>query len=110
MTRMDRRRFFTWSLVGAVGWVLSITLLGYFLGSAFPGIGENIDKAIILILAFSIIPIAWEWWRHKRTSGHEAEDNDQDGRPDRDISGSDVPPSADPGRDVSRGRRPARRG
>jgi membrane-associated protein len=92
VTRMDRRRFFTWSLVGAIGWVLSITLLGYFLGSAFPSIGENIDKAIILILAFSIIPIAWEWWRHKRTSGPEAEDNDHDGRPDRDISGSDVEP------------------
>ena len=34
VTRMDRRRFFLWSLVGAVAWVLSITLLGYFLGAA----------------------------------------------------------------------------
>jgi membrane-associated protein len=92
VTRMDRRRFFTWSLVGATGWVLSITLLGYFLGSAFPGLGENIDKAIILILAFSVVPIAWEWWRNKHTSGPEAEDNDHDGRPDRDIAGRDVPP------------------
>ena len=92
VTRMDRRRFFTWSLVGAIGWVLSITLLGYFLGSAFPSLGENIDKAIILILAFSILPIAWEWWRHKRTSGPEADDNDHDGRPDRDIAGQDVEP------------------
>ncbi len=92
VTRMDRRRFFTWSLIGAIGWVLSITLLGYFLGSAFPSLGENIDKAIILILAFSVVPIAWEWWRHKRTSGPEAEDNDHDGRPDRDIAGQDVEP------------------
>jgi membrane-associated protein len=66
VTRMDRHRFFVWSLVGAVGWVLSITLLGYFLGSAFPGLGENIDKAIIVILAFSVIPVAWEWWGHRR--------------------------------------------
>ena len=36
VTRMDRRRFFLWSAVGAVGWVLSITLLGYFLGQTFP--------------------------------------------------------------------------
>jgi len=62
VTRMDRHRFFVWSLVGAVLWVLSITLLGYFLGAAFPGLGENIDKAIIVILAFSVIPVAWEWW------------------------------------------------
>jgi membrane-associated protein len=95
VTRMDRGRFFTWSLVGAVGWVLSITMLGYFLGAAFPTLGENIDKAIILILAFSVLPIAWEWWRHKRTSGPAAEDNDHDGRPDRDIAGQDVPPRGD---------------
>jgi membrane-associated protein len=96
VTRMDRGRFFTWSLVGAVGWVLSITMLGYFLGAAFPTLGENIDKAIILILAFSVLPIIWEWWRHKRTSGPEADDNDHDGRPDRDIAGQDVPPHQRP--------------
>ena len=68
VTRMHRTRFFTWSLVGAALWVLSITLLGYFLGSAFPSLGANLDKAIIAILAFSVIPIVFEWWRHSRTS------------------------------------------
>lgn len=90
VTRMPRRRFFLWSLVGAVLWVLGVTLLGYILGSAFPSLGENIDKAIIVILAFSLVPILYEWWRHRRTSGPEADDNDQDGRPDRDIMGADV--------------------
>jgi membrane-associated protein len=66
VTRMDRSRFFLWSAVGAVLWVLSITLLGFFLGSAFPALGENIDKAIVVILAFSLIPIAYEWWKHRR--------------------------------------------
>ena len=58
VTRMDRARFFLWSLVGAVLWVASICLLGFFLGDAFPGLGESIDKLIIVILAFSLIPIA----------------------------------------------------
>lgn len=66
VSKMERHRFITWSLVGAVGWVLSITLLGYFLGGVFPGLGENIDKAIIVILAFSVVPVAFEWWRHRR--------------------------------------------
>ncbi|MCD4533389.1 VTT domain-containing protein [Nocardioides sp. cx-169] len=66
VTGMDRQRFFKWSLVGAVLWVASILALGYFLGSAFPGLGENIDKAIALILAFSVIPIIYEWWKHRR--------------------------------------------
>ena len=46
VTQMDRRRFFVWSVVGAVLWVVSVTLLGYFLGRAFPWLGENIDYAI----------------------------------------------------------------
>ena len=73
ITRMDRRSFFIWSAVGAVLWVLTITLLGYFLGAAIPSLGENIDNAMIVILAFSVIPVAWEWWRHRR---HHAQVSD----------------------------------
>jgi membrane-associated protein len=66
ITQMNRTRFFLWSFAGAVGWVLSITLLGYFLGATFPSLGKHIDQAVILILAFSVLPIAWEAWRHRR--------------------------------------------
>ena len=69
VTEMHRGKFFTCSLVGSLAWVLSITMLGYFLGSAFPSLGQNLDKAIIAILAFSLIPVAYEWWKHSR---HEA--------------------------------------
>jgi membrane-associated protein len=90
VTRMRRRRFFLWSAVGAVAWVFSITLLGYFLGQTFPWLKDNIDYAILAILAFSVVPIAYEWWRHRRTSGKRAEDNDHDGIPDIDITGADT--------------------
>jgi membrane-associated protein len=65
-SKMERRRFFLWSAVGAALWVLVVTLLGYFLGSAFPALGENLDKAILAILAFSLIPVAYELWKHRR--------------------------------------------
>jgi membrane-associated protein len=64
-SRMPRHKFFYWSAIGAALWVLLITLLGYFLGSAIPSLGQNIDKAVLVILAMSVIPIAWEWWRHR---------------------------------------------
>jgi membrane-associated protein len=66
MALMDRKRFLTWSAVGAVLWVLLVTLLGFFLGHAFPSLGENIDAAIIVILAFSLVPVFYEWRRHRR--------------------------------------------
>ena len=66
VAQMDRRRFLTWSAVGAVLWVVTITLLGYVLGKRFPSLGDNIDIAIAAILAFSAIPVAYEWIKHRR--------------------------------------------
>ena len=70
VTLMERRRFFTWSAVGAGLWVVSITLLGYFLGAAFPWLGENIDYVTIVILAFTVVPIAYEWVKKSRRKRH----------------------------------------
>jgi membrane-associated protein len=74
VTRMDRRKFFVWSLVGAAIWVTSITTLGYFLGNVpkvGPFLSENIDYAILIILLFTVIPIAFE--AIKRRRHHHAE-------------------------------------
>jgi membrane-associated protein len=90
VTRMERHKFFLWSAIGAVLWVFSITLLGFFLGNAFPSLVHDIDKLILAIVAFSVIPMVWEWWRHKRTASPRADDNDGDGHPDRDIMGIDA--------------------
>ena len=65
VTRMDRRHFFMWSFVGAVAWVVIITLLGYFLGGV-DLIKNNLEAALVLIVGVSVIPMAWEWWRHRR--------------------------------------------
>ena len=72
-SKMQRHRFFYWSAVGAVLWVASITLLGYFLGAAVPSLGQNIDKAILAILGFSLIPVAWEWRKHRQQADAPAE-------------------------------------
>lgn len=74
VTRMDRRKFFSWSLIGAALWVCSITLLGYFLGNVpkvGPFLSENIDYAILVILLFTVVPIAFE--AVKRRRHHHAE-------------------------------------
>jgi membrane-associated protein len=66
--QMDRRRFFTWSAVGAFLWATGVTLLGYFLGQAFPILQSKIELAIIVIVAFSLIPVVVEYLRHRSRS------------------------------------------
>ena len=63
--RMDRRRFFTWSAVGAVLWATGITLLGYFLGQTFPVMQDKLELAIIAIVGFSLLPVLVEYLRHR---------------------------------------------
>jgi membrane-associated protein len=71
ITQMARRRFLLWSGIGAVAWIISVTLLGYFLGAAFPALGENIDYVTLAILAFTAVPLLWEWFKHRHDHENE---------------------------------------
>jgi membrane-associated protein len=62
---MNRRHFFTWSAVGAALWVTSITLAGYFLGG-IPVIRDNLEAAILLIVFLSVLPMVYEYLKHRR--------------------------------------------
>jgi membrane-associated protein len=77
VTQMPRRRFLLWSAVGAVLWIISITLLGYFLGAAFPAIGENIDYVTVAILAFTVVPLVIEWFKHRHDAHEHAADDEK---------------------------------
>jgi membrane-associated protein len=64
-SKMKRPRFFAWSLVGALLWVLSITLTGYFVGDTFPWLAHHIDYLILGLLLLTIIPVGIHWWRER---------------------------------------------
>jgi membrane-associated protein len=64
--QMDRRRFFTWSGVGAILWACGVTLLGYFLGQAFPVLESKLELAIMAIVAISLLPVLFEYVLHRR--------------------------------------------
>lgn len=63
--RMDRRRFYLYSGIGAVLWAVGVTLLGYFLGNV-PFIRSNIESMLIAIVVVSLVPVAIEWLLHRR--------------------------------------------
>jgi membrane-associated protein len=65
VSEMPRVRFWVWSLVGALLWVVSIMCLGYFLGRTFPWVAHNIDLLILGLLVLTVIPIGVEWRRQR---------------------------------------------
>lgn len=57
--RMNYATFLTYNVVGAILWVVGITLAGFFLGN-IPLIKENFSKVVLLIIFLSILPIVYE--------------------------------------------------
>ena len=72
--RMERRRFFTWSAVGALLWACGITLAGFFLGKSFPWLQDKLEVAVLLIVLVSVIPMVIEYVKHRRAARTAAEE------------------------------------
>ncbi|MGH3825750.1 MAG: DedA family protein [Pseudonocardiaceae bacterium] len=69
--RMDPRTYFTYSIVGGVGWVTGVTLLGFWLGQ-ITFIRNHVDLILIGIVAMSIVPIGIEALRARALSRRTA--------------------------------------
>lgn len=64
--RMSYRRFLIYNAVGGVGWVVSMTLVGYFLGQAVPNIEKQIHWVISVVILLSFLPMVREWIESRR--------------------------------------------
>jgi membrane-associated protein len=53
---MEYKRFVSYNVFGGIGWVISMTGLGYGLASTWPDVTKHIDKLIILIIFLSLLP------------------------------------------------------
>ncbi len=62
---MTYAKFATYNIVGAVGWVLSLLLAGYFFGQ-IPTIQRNFHIVIVAIIVISLLPIVFEFARARR--------------------------------------------
>ena len=76
VSRMDRRHFFVWSAVGAVLWATGITLLGYFLGGV-DFVHDNLEVAVLVIVGFSLLPMLYEFLRHRSATRTAIEEIDE---------------------------------
>ncbi len=71
IAEMGYKRFATYNIVGGVAWITSMSFIGYFLGTQFPGLVKHIEKVIIVVVFLSILPgiiAAYRAWRGQRAS------------------------------------------
>ena len=65
--RMQYGRFLSFNVIGGLGWVLSMTLAGYYLG-AIPVIRGNFEKVVLGIVFLSVAPMAIHYLRTRRAA------------------------------------------
>jgi membrane-associated protein len=65
IAEMTYRRFAMFNVVGGSLWILSMTLIGYFLGKTIPGIEKNIEYVIGIVIVLSLLPLVYKYISHR---------------------------------------------
>ncbi len=68
---MQYRRFLFYNMAGGIGWVASMTWVGYWLARIFPAIFARIHILVIVIIVLSCVPIAVEIYRERRKTAKQ---------------------------------------
>lgn len=61
---MSYAKFTFFNLIGALAWVVSLCLAGYWLGN-MPWVKANLTAIIVGIIVFSLVPVAVGWLKHR---------------------------------------------
>jgi membrane-associated protein len=70
--KMPYLKFLPFSVCGGIGWIFCITMIGYQLGQVSL-VRRNFDKAILLIVFFSLLPMIIEVLKARRAAPEQAE-------------------------------------
>lgn len=70
---MSYPRFFAYNVVGALLWVWSLTLAGYWFGN-LDWVKRNFSTVILAIIVISVIPVVVEWVKARREPAREPEE------------------------------------
>jgi membrane-associated protein len=71
--QMGYRRFATFNVIGGIGWVSSMTFLGYFLGKVLGA--KQIEKVVYLIIFISVLPLFIGAIKHRKAAKKAAEES-----------------------------------
>ena len=65
VSRMNYRTFVTYNILGGALWAFGVTLLGFFLGQV-KFVEQNLEVAILTVVAISLLPIVIELWKARK--------------------------------------------
>ncbi|MFN2208026.1 MAG: VTT domain-containing protein, partial [Candidatus Promineifilaceae bacterium] len=67
---MHYTRFLMFNVIGAFLWTSLFVFMGYFFGN-IPFVKANFELAIVGIIAISVVPMIYEWLKHRNKNTSE---------------------------------------
>ena len=64
--KMHYGNFITYNAIGGAIWVVLLTMAGYMFGN-FKIVRDNFEYVILVIIGLSVVPMIWEYFKHKKT-------------------------------------------
>lgn len=70
VAKMEYKKFVSYNILGGILWVVSLTLLGFFLGNAIPNIEDNIHIVVFIVVILSFAPMVVEYIKIRRKKSY----------------------------------------
>jgi membrane-associated protein len=72
--KMNFKIFILYSIIGAILWISSLSVLGYYLGE-IEAVRENVEWIVIFLIIVTLIPIAHTYQKEKKHAQKRNEEN-----------------------------------
>lgn len=67
IAQMNYRNFVFYNITGGIGWVFSMTMLGYLLGKSIPNLDRYIYLVVAVVILLSLLPGVLHFWKEHRS-------------------------------------------
>ncbi len=67
IAQMNYRNFVFYNIAGGIGWVFSMTMLGYILGKTIPNLDRYIYLVVAIVILLSLLPGVIHFWKEYRS-------------------------------------------
>ncbi|MBI4455838.1 MAG: VTT domain-containing protein [Acidobacteria bacterium] len=71
VAEMNYSSFLTYNILGGLGWVFSMTMLGFILGKSIPNVDQYIYWVVTVVIILSLLPGFAHYWKERKQSNVE---------------------------------------
>ncbi|MEO7989823.1 MAG: VTT domain-containing protein [Chryseolinea sp.] len=67
MVHIDFKKFLFYNILGAVLWITSLVMAGYWMGNFFPGIVDYLEIIIVSMIVVTSLPVIFSWQKYRKS-------------------------------------------